>query len=103
MFSDHVRRYTSGSSRDAFRRLETTCEVGLDVANVFDAYRNPDHVFADTGSFHVFTGKTRVRGARRMQYQRARITDVGQVRSQLQRVDESCAAGATTGHAETKH
>ena len=44
-----------------------------------------------------------VRGARRVDHQRAHVADVGQVAAQLQRLDERAACGAAAGDAEREH
>ncbi len=63
-------------------------EIGQDVVDVLDADRQPDVTLGDAGRQPVFERKLRVRRRRRMDRQRPRVADVGDVIDQLQRIDE---------------
>ena len=70
------------------RRLQRMIEVAEDVVDVLDADRQAHVTFGHAGGELVLGRKLRVGRRRRMDGERARVADVGDVVEQLQRVDE---------------
>src|SRR5260370_30823667 len=71
------------------RRVEGLLEVGDDVVLVLDAERQADITVGDASLQLLFGRQLGMRGARRMDRQRARIADIGDMVEHLERIDEA--------------
>src|SRR6202035_4850343 len=67
---------------------ESELEVGQDVVNALDTHRQPDQTGAHPGGQLLGGAQLGVGRRRRVDHQRAHVTDVGDVAVQLQCVDE---------------
>src|SRR5262249_6630032 len=74
------RRWASEASSSLLQRL---LQIGDDVFLVLEPDRQPHHVGAGTGLRLLLVRQLLVRGRGRMDDQRARVADVGEVREQL--------------------
>ncbi len=68
-----------------------------------DADRKPDEVVGDAGGKPLFSGELLVRGGGRMNYEALRIAHVGEVREELDRVDEAAARLEPSFNAESEN
>ncbi len=75
------------------RRLQRLVEIGEDVVDVLDADGQANVIVGDAGRQLLFGRELRVGGARRMDGERARVADVGDMIEELERVDELGAGG----------
>ena len=73
------------------RGLQRLVEVSEDVVDVLEADREAHVVLRHAGRELLFGPELRVGGRRRMNRERARVADVGDVIEKLQRVDETFA------------
>ena len=73
---------------DFSRRLQRLVEIGDDVVDMLDADRQPDIVVGHAGRLLLLGRELRVGGGRRMDGERARVADIGDVIEELERVDE---------------
>ena len=78
-----VRAYARRAGSDAVR--QRLFEIGDDVVLVLDADREAHHVGAGAGLHLLRVGQLAVRGRGRMDDQRARVADIGEMREQLAR------------------
>ena len=83
------------SPTDGSHDREGLIEIGKDVVNVLDADRKPHIAVGDAGLRLLLWRKLRVRGAGRVDRERAYIADVGDVIEHLQAVDELASGIAT--------
>ena len=63
-------------------------EIGDDVARVFDADRQSDHVFGDAGFDLLDDVELLMRRRRGVDHERLRVADVREQREQLEVIDE---------------
>ena len=70
------------------RCLQRLIQIGLDVVDVFQADAHADVIVGDAGGLEFLGRLLAVGGAGRMDHQRLGVADVGQVRGQLDRLDE---------------
>ena len=68
--------------------LQRLREVGADVVDVLDADRDADHVLRHAGGFLLSLAKLLVRGGRGVDHQRLGVAHVGELRRELDGVDE---------------
>ncbi len=71
------------------RRSQRLVKIGKDIVNVLDADREAHVARRHAARQLIGRAQLRVRGAGRMDGQRAHITDVGHVIEELQRIDET--------------
>ena len=80
--------------RRALLRLERALEVVDQVVGIFEADREADRARADAGPRERRVVHAEVGGRGRMDHERAAVADVGEVREDLQRLDERAALRA---------
>src|SRR4051812_35931541 len=81
--------------RSFLRGLQRLGKIVDDVAGILEADREADQLLADAGGFERRFIELAMRGAGRMDDQGLRVTDIGEMRGKLQRVDELAARGAS--------
>ena len=89
-------------ARGPLRGLQRRLQVGDQVVRVLQADRQPDRARPDAGGGERRVVHAEVRRRRRMDHQRAAVADVGQVREQLQRLDEGDALRARAAQVEAE-
>ena len=80
-----------GFGQSGRRGGQRLVQIGNDVVDVLDADRQPDISRRHAARELILRAQLRMRGAGRMDRQRAHIADIGDVIEQLQRVDEARA------------
>ena len=91
-------------ARSAFSRcLQGALQVVDQVVGILEPDRQPDRARRDAGLRERRIVHAEVRGRRRMDHQRAAVADVGQVREELQRLDERRALRARALEVEAEH
>ena len=88
MIARHAALRAGSRSRDAAGGVERLREIADDVVGMFEADRKP-HVAGRHAGRELLVGvELLMRGRGRMDRERARVADVGDVIEKLQRVDE---------------
>src|SRR5579863_9108438 len=87
----------------ALRLAQGLREVIEDVAQLLDADGKADHVLADPSGGQLLRAHLPMRGTGRMDHQRLGVTYIGEVRDELQPIDEALAGGAPASDAEAHH
>ena len=90
------------ASRRAYaaERGERLVDVPEDVVDVLEADRDPHHVLRHAGRELLRLVELAMRRRRRMDDERSRVADVGEVAHQLRRLDEADAGGEAALDAE---
>src|SRR5207245_6384677 len=78
-------------------------EIFDQVVRVFEADRQADRARADARFRERRVAHAKVRGARRVDHQRLRIADVGEVRKNSQRLDKAPAGGPVALQVEAEY
>src|SRR2546421_7810089 len=86
-------------SRASLQRL---IDVPENIIERFESDRQPDHFRRNTGGTLLFFVELAMRGRRRMNDQRLGIADIGQMRQELDRLDESHAGRGASFDAKSK-
>src|SRR5262245_13734352 len=88
---DSAQRQTGGDRPRSLDLRQRLLDVGDDVVLVLDADRETHDVRPGARRGALLVGELAVRGRGRMDDERARVADVGQVAKQAQRADEGDA------------
>src|ERR1700676_4794560 len=82
--------------------LQRLIDVPEDIIERFQSDRQPNHFRRNTGGALLFLVELAMRRRRRMDDQRLGIADIGQMRQELDRLDESHAGRGASFNAKSK-
>src|SRR5262249_11556327 len=81
-------------------RAQRLAEIGQDVLGILETDREADHVLADAGCLELLGAHLLMGGAGGVDDQGLGVAHIGEVRDELQRIDEALAGGAAAFDAE---
>src|ERR1700749_1447290 len=88
---------------DLGRSLKGLVEVPYDVVDILDAHGDPHEIRTDVCSEQGLVGQLLMGGRGGVDDERARVSDVGQVAGELERLDECSTSVAAAFDAEREH